>query len=555
MTKFGTVQKKSNKYIVAGATASTALMAAHSVIPAAVLAANQHDWIKQEGIDVVGDQFLSSAAMSASGSDLMVSGGESGTGLYISANYGASWQNVAEEADPGNINRWTAVDVSNNGQTMVAVSQDTLDSELGYIEGKIFASTNGGTSWSDVSPADTDDWSDIVVSGDGTTIAAVTVGSGDVYISENNGADWTTSPYDDTALRGKNIAISDNGEKILVGGENGDDTYTHLFISEDSGDTWAQIDPAVEDEVHTLSPAISADGNTIAVATVGFAYGHIDSVYMSNNDGSSWSDISPNDELASDWEDLDLSDDGSTLALVDNDNNKFHVSNDAGETWNEEDPSSGEDSNYWKAADLNSDGSRILVASEDAAYLNFVESVEVPSVILGNAENGKAITITTPEGTTITCSSAAKESGLDAQDGDYTYPLGLVDFCFSGAESNNEISLLFVTNLKPDEVLVRKYNPGNNQYSTIEDAEVSETTYDGKPALLVTYNIVDNGPLDLDPDVGEIADPVGLAVADTDATLADTGSNASTSGLVAISLLGLGLSFVLRQKRQITISK
>ncbi len=39
-----------------------------------------------------------------------------------------------------------------------------------------------------------------------------------------------------------------------------------------------------------------------------------------------------------------------------------------------------------------------------------------------------------------------------------------------------------------------------------------ETTYGGAHALRVTYTIVDNGPLDTDADVSEIADPVGLGV-------------------------------------------
>jgi photosystem II stability/assembly factor-like uncharacterized protein len=559
VTKLTSVRGKSNKYVVAGATASTALMAAHSVIPAVVFAANQYDWIRQDSIELSGGAQFAITAMSASGSHLMVSGGESNPGLHVSVNSGTTWENVAEEMDPGNIGKWAAIDVSNDGQTMVAASEDTYDGELGTVEGKIFISTNAGDSWSDVSPAGTDDWSDIVVSGDGTTIAAVTVGSGNVYISENDGADWTTSAYDTDASRGKNIAISDNGEKLLVGGENDVNPYTHLYLSENAGDSWAEIDPNAGDEIHTMSPAISADGSTIAVATTGYAGDGNDAIFISENDGADWSDVWPNDEIIlSGWSDLSMSDDGTTLVAVDYSNSKMHISNDTGVNWNEENPGEAyEDEQYWVAADLNTDGSKIIAVSEDAAFLNFAgDAITEPVVTLDNAENGKTITITTPEGTTITCSSAVKESGLDAQDGSYTYPLGLVDFCFSGAETNNEVTLLFVTDLKPDEVLVRKYNPTNDEYATVSEASVTETTYEGKNALLVSYNIVDNGPLDLDPDVSEVADPVGLAVADSaNEALADTGDNASTARLVAIGLLGLGPALILRKRKQTIRSK
>jgi phenylpropionate dioxygenase-like ring-hydroxylating dioxygenase large terminal subunit len=106
-----------------------------------------------------------------------------------------------------------------------------------------------------------------------------------------------------------------------------------------------------------------------------------------------------------------------------------------------------------------------------------------------------------------------KESGLSAQDGVYSYPLGLVDFCFSGADTSNEITLVFVTPLKPNEVAVRKFNPNTKIYSNLTEAAVTETTHSGQHALQVVYTITDNGPLDTDSDVGEIADPVGLAVA------------------------------------------
>ncbi len=141
---------------------------------------------------------------------------------------------------------------------------------------------------------------------------------------------------------------------------------------------------------------------------------------------------------------------------------------------------------------------------------------------LPNSEDAQNIQITTPAGTSISCSNSLKESEQTKQDGDYTYPLGLVEFCFSGASSSNQVTTTFVTDLTPTQVKARKHNSTTGTYFDIPGASITETTLGGRHALTVTYTITDNGELDLDPDVGEIKDPVGIAVLDT-ATAPDTG--------------------------------
>lgn len=129
---------------------------------------------------------------------------------------------------------------------------------------------------------------------------------------------------------------------------------------------------------------------------------------------------------------------------------------------------------------------------------------------LTTATTDKPITLTTPAGTTVTASSTQLMNKTQP-DSAYTYPLGLVDFSFTTDKKDNVVTLVFVTNLKPNQVVARKYNPTSHTYTTIEGASISETTLKGKHALKLSYTIVDNGPLDLDPAVGAISDPVGLA--------------------------------------------
>ncbi len=141
----------------------------------------------------------------------------------------------------------------------------------------------------------------------------------------------------------------------------------------------------------------------------------------------------------------------------------------------------------------------------------------------------------------FTSSSTVPESSLSNQDESYQYPLGLVSFSFTTNQTDNQVSLTFVTDLKPNQVTARKYNPSTNTYTnlpTSANVSIAETTKDGKHALSLTYTLIDNGELDLDPATGVIKDPIGLAVTnDTYSQLANTGNNQTT--MLATVLIGL----------------
>lgn len=187
---------------------------------------------------------------------------------------------------------------------------------------------------------------------------------------------------------------------------------------------------------------------------------------------------------------------------------------------------------------VSANGNTVLVADSDNQRIQIFkyspdeddqqdsENDNVNSASLSNAGNNKAILLTTPDSTDITCSSTSKEADQTKQDNSFSYPLGLVEFCFDGASNNNQVSLTFVTDLVPSQVIARKYNPSSGSYFNIDGASITETTHLGQHALLLTYTISDNGILDLDPATGSIKDPVGLAQAESsNGTLSNTGQN------------------------------
>jgi tripartite motif-containing protein 71 len=163
--------------------------------------------------------------------------------------------------------------------------------------------------------------------------------------------------------------------------------------------------------------------------------------------------------------------------------------------------------------DESTDGCALPSGNNPGSQPSNVATIPTPTNADGTTTT--PVTITTPTGTTITCSSGLNEATQSTKDASFQYPLGLVQFCFDTPNQNNTVNLTYITNLKPQDVVARKYNPNNNSYFNIENATITQTTIDNQPALSLTYTITDNGDLDLDPTLGKITDPVGLATLTT----------------------------------------
>lgn len=524
INKKGAIKNHSRGVVAASLTIAAVLTATRPIIPAKVYAEpNTYEWTRLEDIDRLGG-WIESVASSATGNSLAVAvsyGGnsEESSPLYISEDNGATWENVAPIIDPGMSHNWRAVDVSNDGQTIVASSDSKI--EIGGSDsenGAVFISEDGGDNWTDITPADESDWEFTVISGDGSKIVTLTDDVEDfAYISNDGGDTWETSEVG-YVWEWHSLAISDDGSKILVGGEYG---TAQLFLSEDGGatDNWGNITPELDYYAFDSIVSISDDGDKIVTAFSENDSGdYYENVFVSENDGASWTDITPINEDENYYSAIAMSGDGNKISVVGSASGNMFITDDGGDNWTEEDPGLDYDDGYidWTSADFNADGSTFIASGGEDVYLttedpNTDNNPEEQVITFPNSEDGKIVVLTLPDGTTVTCHSAVKESNLSVQDAGYNYPVGLVDFCFDTDSEANEVSITFVTNLKPNQVIARKFNPETKQYTTVEDVTIVETSYNSQPALRLTYTIIDNGPLDLDPDVGEIADPIGLA--------------------------------------------
>ena len=198
-------------------------------------------------------------------------------------------------------------------------------------------------------------------------------------------------------------------------------------------------------------------------------------------------------------------------------------------------------------------GGNDTVVSYPGAYYAAI-TADTTSQNLTNAVDAAAVAITMPSGTDITCASSQTEASQTQQDGNYSYPLGLIKLCFTTPAVNNQVTLTFVTNLKPAQVVARHYNATTGTYSSLDGASITQTTLGGKAALQLTYTIADNGALDEDSAVGAIADPVGLALSIAPSTGYGTPNTSSllatTFGAVGSILVAAGFALHRTQKRK-----
>lgn len=143
---------------------------------------------------------------------------------------------------------------------------------------------------------------------------------------------------------------------------------------------------------------------------------------------------------------------------------------------------------------------------------NRIQRYFFPQNISNITAGASEVNITLPQGCDISDHSMLTPT---KSDGMYNYPLGLTSFTFSTPDcvsgATVPVMLTFQTDLRPADVVARKYNSITQTYNTISGATITETIVDGQHALQLSYNVTDGGPLDEDGVAnGVIVDPVGL---------------------------------------------
>jgi len=201
---------------------------------------------------------------------------------------------------PANANVGDIVRISGAGAGGWQISQNSNQSILGNF------SSFSSSSWA-LAGAAGQNWNSIASSADGNRLAAVaaavTSGTGGIFISTDSGATWT-GPNGDTSSPWRSIASSADGSRLVaaIGGSSGiGGIYTN------SGASWGK---ALAGGVNWSSVASSADGSRLAAAISNSSSGGI---YTSANSGATWSQTVG---TARNWVAVASSADGSKLAAA-----------------------------------------------------------------------------------------------------------------------------------------------------------------------------------------------------------------------------------------------
>jgi hypothetical protein len=194
------------------------------------------------------------------------------------------------------------VDVSASSDGMIAYATENPTGALR----KIWKSTDGGASWTELTNAPSTSWGAIAVSGNGQIVFALSWDGADqeVYQSIDSGSNWTLAHT--TANQLSDIAISDDGNTVVVAAAHG------ILKSTDTGESFALTSNPGGDLTLPLlywqRIDISADGSQI-VATTGSS-----SIFKSTNGGTEWTELASSG--ARQWEAIAISSDGRTIMGV-----------------------------------------------------------------------------------------------------------------------------------------------------------------------------------------------------------------------------------------------
>lgn len=179
------------------------------------------------------------------------------SGVYISTDGGGSWTEVFP--DGAGVKTWEDSDISADGGYIVMVG----------VYGEIHLSTNGGTDWVDVGPAEDRSWTGVAMSSDGQTIIINDRDCTDdtVFITTNSGVDWIQSSVSGDPWECWHVGLDmdENGQRILLGGDGG-----RIYTTEDGGTVWYETQPTgVGVDKSWYAVAVNGDGTVFVTGVAG----------------------------------------------------------------------------------------------------------------------------------------------------------------------------------------------------------------------------------------------------------------------------------------------
>lgn len=180
-------------------------------------------------------------------------------------------------------------------------------------------------------------------------------------------------------------------------------------------------------------------------------------------------------------------------------------------------------------ADLGQDLNGDLISDSDQSNIGGYTS----------SYTGKLVSIDVGENCELTTDDMTDEASLAVKDPNYDYGNGLWEWEADCSVETTTVKLYYY-NVSKSGLTARKFSTITNTYTTLNDATFEETSINGQLVTVVTYQVTDNSDRDMNPDIGTINDPVGIATSTATAQssgLAKTGSNQDVIIFLALSLI------------------
>ncbi|KAA3662180.1 MAG: T9SS C-terminal target domain-containing protein [Calditrichaeota bacterium] len=219
---------------------------------------------------------------------------------------------------------WTEQPVPDGVETLFDISFSDANNGLATSKGKVVRTTDGGSSWSEVSTSGMKDWIhglDHKPSG-----SSVIVGQYGVFLNSSNGASWSKGATNAEKHSGRAIFFLDDNNGWFVGHAG------FIFKSANGGSSWQKIQGTGDDN----DPINGYDYEDVAFANsqVGLAVGMRGLISRSENGGDSWTTID------ADWAIDETNDDFFAVEFLDQNTaivvgalGLIRKSSDAGKTW------------------------------------------------------------------------------------------------------------------------------------------------------------------------------------------------------------------------------
>lgn len=173
------------------------------------------------------------------------------SGVFISFDFGSSW-----------IVKYPTGEDDNQTFSNVACSCDGTYIYAGIQYGELYRSADGGSSWTELDPAEGDTWHviDIAMSNDGQFVVVVGgTSTKSCFLSTDYGVTWTEK-YPEESINWDSCDISNDGRIIIVTDYDGP-----FYLSTDFGTTWEEQIAAATDDTW-MRASISGDGGVGLIA-------------------------------------------------------------------------------------------------------------------------------------------------------------------------------------------------------------------------------------------------------------------------------------------------